>query len=182
MDKKPLIAPSSPFSPTAPPPSWNPLDRLIQSSALIASSSNASSTPVLPGVEEDLLNALNEWAYQFFQSPSLAYNLNYGRFCEYTGLGRKNRKSLGLGGSLCFDFWKQWIYRVSVGSDREYPSSVQDAVVEERVKLLMKVPSRTLMDLNRFCETFVFQAWSRQWSLSCELLAFVRTFCGSRLG
>ena len=92
---------------------------------------------MLPGLEEDTLNALNERAYQFFRSAKLSYNVNYGRFCDHTGLGRKNRKPLGLDGNMCFDFWKQWLYVVSVGS--EYPSVVQDAAQEARVKLLMKV-------------------------------------------
>ena len=80
---------------------------------------------------------MNERSYQFFRSLKAASNLNYVRFCDYSSLGQKNRKGLGIDGNMCFDYGKQWLYRVSVGS--EFPSIVQEAALEVRVQLLMKV-------------------------------------------
>ena len=72
-----------------------------------SSSSAASSIPLLSGLEENILNALNERAYQFFRLAKLSYNINYGQFYDHTSLGQKNRKSLGLNGNMYFNFWKQ---------------------------------------------------------------------------
>ena len=140
MDKKPCCTPSSLSSSSAYPvfqPIWTDPPSPLATPQAGSSSSAASSIPVLPGLEEDTLNALNERAYQFFRSAKLSYNVNYGRFYDHTGLGRKNRKSLSLDGNMCFDFWKQWLYVVSVGF--ESPSVMQDATQEVWVKLLMKV-------------------------------------------
>ena len=144
MDKKPCYTPSSSSSSSSSSsaypvfqPIWTDPPSPLATPQAGSSSSAGSLILVLPELGIDTLNALNERAYQFFQSAKLSYNVNYGRFCDHTGLGRKNRKPLGLDGNMCFDFWKQWLYIVSVGS--EYPSVVQDAAQEARVKLLMKI-------------------------------------------
>ena len=110
------------------------------SSATTSTSNLSASGPLTLPVNYSLQLVINRRCYQFFQSPKIAKNLTYARFCEATGLGKRKRKEMGieLSSGACFEFWKQWVSLVSLSS-HEFPTAVQEAAQELRIKLLIQV-------------------------------------------